>query len=88
MLQENVIARSKDWSKQVNGSLRFNVEELCGENDFVHDSIHESFVDRLKNLLNCKFLTFLIGNIVKDDIAGSKYKEILLMLFDDFISVH
>ena len=72
MFDKNIVARSENWSEKIDCAFGFDVKEFGSKDDLIHDSIHEGFIDRLEDLLNGKFLSFLIGYIVQNDITGPK----------------
>lgn len=81
MLEEDIQGRTEERTEQLNGSFRLNIEKLSSEDNFVENSIHESFVDRFENLLYGELLSFLAGDIEEDDVIG-------IILLNDPVPVH
>jgi hypothetical protein len=75
VFDEDVVTGTEDGAEEVDGAFRLDVEELCGEDDLIHDTIHEGFVDGLEDLFDGELLSFLVGDVVENDVSGPEIRQ-------------
>ena len=74
VFDEDVVAGTEDGPEEVDGAFGLDVEELGGEDDLIHDAIHEGLVDGLEDLFDGELLTFLVGDVVENDVCGPEVR--------------
>lgn len=74
VFDEDVVAGTEDGAEEVDGAFGLDVEELCGEDDLIHDAIHEGLVDGLEDLFDGELLSFLVGDVVQNDVSGPEVR--------------
>jgi hypothetical protein len=74
VFDEDVVTGTEDGAEEVDGAFGLDVEELGGEDDLIHDAIHEGLVDGLEDLFDGELLTFLVGDVVENDVSGPEVR--------------